>query len=104
MVLVSIDVLSGVHAGWVRWSGVPLRRDGGGGAGGPAVHAESCVDIRQVPLDGAYREIEPLGDLVVSVSLCDEGDDLALAVGQRHLVDDRLGGGGGGISDRPQQP
>src|SRR4051794_13793311 len=78
-----------LHASSGRWSGVWLRCDGGCRTSGPAVDAESCVDVRQVPLDGPYRQVETLGDLVVAASLCHEVDDLTLAIGQGHLVGGR---------------
>ena len=48
-------------------------------SGGLARHSELHVDVREVPLDGARAEEQPLCDLFIAQSLGHERDDVALA-------------------------
>lgn len=79
------------HAGAVESrSGAsrPQEAEGAGagaGAGdglGPSVDAELAVDVLEVLLDGAGGDEQPAAGLGVRETLCDEAEDLELAIGE----------------------
>ncbi len=66
-----------------------MRGDGGRRAGGSAGDAKLCADVGHVSLDGAYRQRQTSGDLVVAASLCDESEDPAAVVAATAVVSAR---------------